>query len=141
RKTKELNRRTEQVCAANKAIFNVAMIGNAFHNLDQQYIHKNGVFDNSNRALIMDSPSYGMMKNIEFNVDELSFFLDQSGEIGPMVLMELMIFEWLYQNLRQAVNLRAEAYEDLHVAIQTGGILDIDFEYIKAHYKPQYAKL
>lgn len=141
RETQESNRRAERISAANKAIFTIAMAYTAYENLRQHAIDKDGVRNDPDRALKMDSPQAGMMRKIQFNFDELSFLLDQQGELSSMVLMELMLFEWQYQVLLQTVESRAQVFEELHIAIQANPIGNHSPAAIKTRFAAQYTKL
>lgn len=141
RETQNSNRRAERISAANKAIFSIATAYTAYENLRQYAIDMDGVRDDIDRALKMDSPQAGMMKGITFNFDELSFFLDQPGETGSTALMELMLFEWQYQVLLQTIESRAQAFEELHIAIQSNPLGNHSPAAVKTRFPAQYAKL
>lgn len=89
----------------------------------------------------MDSPQPGMLSEIKFNFDELSFFLDQPGDVSSSVLMELMMFEWQYQVLFQTVEHRAKASEELHAAMQANPVTNLELAGIKTIYPIPYQKL
>jgi hypothetical protein len=108
RDTQTMNRRNGQISAANRAIFKIAQVYTVFENLRQYTIEPYRT--NSNRARSMDSPQPGMLPDITFNFDELSFMLDHPGE-APQALNELMLLEWKYRVLLITVEHRARAAE------------------------------
>lgn len=141
RETQDINRKNSRISAANKAIFKIATAYTVFENLRQHYIDFNAVRNDPDRALKMDSPQPGMLSEIKFNFDELSFFLDQPGNISSDVLMELMMFEWQYQVLFQTIEHRAKASEELHTAMQARPVANLEPDGIKTIYPVPYQKL
>jgi len=109
RNTRTIDRRNHQVSAANRAIFAINQMYTVYENLREHAI--NPFRTDANRDLNMDSPQPGMLPQIKFNFDELSFFLDQPDDVSPNALNDLMLLEWKYQVLFQTVEHRARAAE------------------------------
>ncbi|HCA27221.1 MAG TPA: hypothetical protein DEP05_06205 [Betaproteobacteria bacterium] len=145
RKTQESNRRAERISAANKAIFTIRALYETYENLRQHYIDVDEIRDDPDRALRMDSPQSGMMRNIEFNFNELHFFLDHPGEVRSTVLMELLRLEREYHILLQTVEHHARADDEFGRMRSGANIVTKDEEKFdtaeKTTYSAQYSKL
>ena len=89
----------------------------------------------------MDSPQAGMLSRVGFNFDELGFFLDSPGESCSTALMELMTFEWQFQVLRQTVEDRARAFDDLHTNLQVNPVANMNLMFIQTRFPALYQKL
>lgn len=141
RRTQEINRMNSRISAANKAVFTIATAHTVFENIKEHFIDANDVRSDPQRALRMDSPQSGMLSNIEFDFDELGYFLDHAEDICAAALKELMEFEWQYRILFQSVEQRAKAWEDLHMAILANPIANLSDESIKTIYVLPYRRL
>ncbi len=138
RKTREGAERKSRISAANKALFTIATMFNALDNLRQFYIDIDGLRQNPDRALLMDSPQPGMMQAIHFDFDSINYFLDQGGAECSMTLMELQVLDWHFQMVVNTVELRSKAVEDLHKAIE---FQLPTLESIKVTHDKEYHKL
>lgn len=142
----ERERRAEEdlkkrVSASNKAIFVAFTIHESLYNLRQYCIDKNGARTNKFRALMIDSPQASMMQRVSFDFDSLDFFMNADDEVSATTLMELQVLDWHFQMLRNTVELRARAMEELHNAMLAQHNTDIAPENIKAVYNSHFKKL
>ena len=140
RRTQEDNKRNVNISAANKAIFTISLVNATFKNLEL-YIKDFRSDKDKDRALEMDSPQPGMLSEIKFNFDELSFFLDQPGEVDASVLMDLMGCQWRYHELLETIEHRAKAREDLHKEMKQRPIGNLSQVGIAKAYPGEYRKL
>jgi len=144
RKAREGKETASRISAANKAVFAIAQMYMVLENLREFYIDKDNARRDPNRALKMDSPQPGMVKEIGFNFDELSFFLDQPGNSSAQILMELMLLEWKYQIVHQTVELRANAIGELRREMQArplANINQIGVDGIRQFYNAPYMRV
>jgi hypothetical protein len=141
RRTQDINRRNSRISAGNKAIFTIDTVYTIFKNLREHYIDANGVRGNPNRAIEMDSPQAGMLSDIKFNFDELSYFLDHPEDICSGALKGLAMFEWNYQVLVQTVEYRAEAMEELRLELQAKPVSNLPPESVEIVNPAAYQKL
>jgi len=114
RKSRLDNERKGQISAANRAIFAIAQIYMVYGNLRDFFLPDAHLRQDPDRALKVNSPQPGMLSDIRFNFDELSFLLDMEGDHDVSALMELMLLEWRYRVLVVTTNSRATAVDDLH---------------------------
>lgn len=142
----ERERRAEEelkkrVSASNKAIFVAFTIYEALDNLRKYCIDKNGARTSKFRALTIDSPQAGMMQSVSFDFDSLNFFLDAEDDVSATTLMELQVLDWHFQMVRNTVELRARAAEELHNAMLAHYNENIAPETIQAVYGTHFKNL
>lgn len=138
RAEEEMKRR---VSASNKAIFVAFTIYESLDNLRQYCIDKDGARTNSFRALMIDSPQAGMMQSVSFDFDSLGFFLDADDDVSATTLMELQVLDWHFQMLRNTVELRARAAEELRGVMVAQHNVNIAYENISTVYSTHFKKL
>jgi len=109
--------------------------------LRQFYIDVDGVRQNPQRALLMDSPQPGMMQTVHFDFDSINYFLDQDGDVCSMALMELQVLDWHFQVVVNTVELRSKAFDELHKQIQAHPVVNSTLDLIPTLYSAQYGRL
>jgi hypothetical protein len=142
----ERERRAEEelkkrVSASNKAIFVAFTIYESLDNLRKYYIDKNGARTSKFRALMIDSPQAGMMQSVGFDFDSLNFFLDADDDVSAITLMELQVLDWHFQMLRNTVELRTRAAEELHNVMLAQHNANIAPENIQTVHSTHFQKL
>ncbi len=142
----ERERRVEEelkkrVSASNKAIFVAFTIFESLDNLRRYCIDKDGARASQFRALEIDSPQAGMMQSVSFDFESLGFFLDADDKVSAITLMELQVLDWHYQMVRNTVELRARAAEELHGMMLAQHNANIAPENIQTVYSAHFQKL
>lgn len=140
RNTRAQELRRARITAANRAIFKIAQLYNIYENLRKFYVDKDGARNDPLRAIKMDSPQPGMMKEVTFNFDDLSHFLDHPGSVASQTLMELQVFDWHYQVVRNTVELRVQALSELRQAMRERRMANLTFESLQTFYADEFRK-
>jgi len=140
RMTREDKEHKARISAANRALFKISIFYDQFNNIRQYYIDADNARNDEFCAMHMNSPVPGIMQDITFDLDSISYFLDAEGECG-MVLKELQVLEWLYKVLVTTVDLRAKAYEELMNCVSTTIMPERTPESIRQVFFREYLKL